>query len=355
MADELSVDEIVNAHVAKQKEVTPGENQEKAKEGEGKPAEPAPITPEPPAPAPNPLADLLKEFEVDSIEALREKMKPKNPDKPESPEEKEKRENLYKASLIKYATEKGVMKPDDFTKLENLKAKDDKAMVYENWFAAWKEDNPDIDPEEAGRIAEEEFNAEYKLNSENEKARARGLAKIAKEAKEMRTPLESSYSTAKERYDAERELEKDAPDFDKKSNTFIQESIPEKYTVFKVKDGDEEVAIEETLTPEERREIFKQVAKDFASANTYGLYKKGELKALQALAKERAETLIQNTLRDRAAQKIANEFLTRGRKSAPGVGAKQPFPLVNDGKVQESGKKYASAKEEILDQPAFKA
>lgn len=297
----------------------------------------------------NPYQDLFKELGVESLDALKEKLKPKPEDKPESPEEKEKRESIYQASIQKYAVENGEMKLEDFSKLESLKGKEDQNLVFENWLSGWKEENPDVDPAEADRLAKEEFESEYKLNSENEKAKARGIAKIAKEAKEIRGPLEKAYKSAKENYDEVREGEAIFPEFNKKVTGFIKEHVPEKYTVFKVKDGEEEVPIDVDLTPAERVEILNSVGESILrNKANYDLYKKGDFKALQDLAKEKTESLISNKYRDTAAQKIAIEFLSRGTKKGSTTGSKNPFPLNDDGKKPD-GEEGKSAARTVLD------
>jgi hypothetical protein len=369
MGDEINtVDDIVNAHAAKLKEEAGGENQEKDNKG-GPPAAgaddkgaaggtPDGGTPpkDPAAPVPNAIDDLLKELNLESLDALKEKLKPKDPDKPETPEEKEKRENLYKAGLIQYATEKGGMKPDDFSKLDNLKAKKDEELVYENWLEGWKEENPGVEPLEAERLAKEDFKTEYKLESTNEKAKARGLSKIEKEAKELRTPLESAYNSAKQNYDEEKAIKDSLPDFEKKVSGFVKEFIPEKFEVFKIedkfkdKDGEkvESVPIEVELSAEDRVAIFQQVAQEIVrSGPTYNLYKKGDLKAIQALAKEKAEALIRSKYLGEATQKIATAFLSRGMNRGSGTGAKNPFPLVGDGKEQ-ADKTSMNANEQVM-------
>ena len=290
---------------------------------------------------------MLKEFNLDSLEDLKARLKPKDPEKPESPEEKEKRENIYRASLIKYAADNGVMKPEDFSTLESLKAKGNQDLVYDNWLTGWKEDNKEVLPEDADARAKEEFEAEYKPTTK------RGLAKIEKEAKELRTPLEEKFNSVKTNYDGIREVEKLYPDFEKKVSSTVKEFVPEKFEVFKVTDkvgdADEDVSIEVEISAADRVEIFQKVAQDILkNESNFELFKKGDIKAIQALAKDQAETMIRNKYNKVAAQEIAREFLTRGTKRGSTTGAKEPFPLVGDGKKQdEKGAKTPA--QEVID------
>lgn len=348
MADEITtVNDLVTQHAAKIKEDTEVKTPEEKKE----PVVAAAATEKkdeiPPA---DPLKDLLSEFNLESLDALKERLKPPV-DKVESPEEKEKRENLYRVEMQKYAVENGLMNPDDFVKLENLKGKEDQALVFENWLPSWKAENPDADPADADRLAREEFESEYRLNSENEKTKNRGLAKISKEAKELRGPLEGSYAKVKEDFDQDRAVKSDYPDFNKKISGFIQENIPAKVKLFEGKDGEEAIPVEIELTDDQRKEVYQKVAKKIMNSSTYQLYKKGDMKQLQELAKREAEATIWNDQREAGLSKIAETFLKRGDEKGYKrgvIGAKNPFPLVGDGK-QGAGHDKGTAQQQVLD------
>jgi hypothetical protein len=351
MADEIvTVDTLVTAHAAKSKETTEVLIQEKEKA----PIDPAdgsaPIIKDAIPPV-DPLKDLLSEFNLESLDALKERLKPKDPDKIESPEEKEKRENLYRVEMQKYAVENGLMKPDEFVKLEAIKAKDDRSLVFENWLSDWKQENTDVDPEDVERQSKQDFEAEYKLDSKNEKTQARGLARIAKEAKEMRSPLENSYAALKEDFDIDLDAKSNFPAFNKKVSGFIQENIPAKIKLFETKDGDDTVPVEIDLTDEQRKDIFKRVSTKIMNSSTYQLFKKGDEKQMQALAKQEADSIIWADHREAGLNKIAETFLKRGDEKGykrGTVGPRNPFPLVGDGK-QSGGVDAGSAQKQVMD------
>lgn len=351
MADEItSVNDIVTQHAAKIKDTTEVKHSEEKKEPVVAPGGPSPEDKKDIIPPTDPVKDLLKELNLESLDDLKARLKPKE-DKVESPEEKEKRENLYRVEMQKYAVENGLMKPDEFVKLENLKAKDNRAIVYEGWLASWKEENPDVDPEDVETRAKEDFEAEYHLNSTNEKTKARGLAKIEKEAKEMRSPLESSYTKLKQDFDEDRTVKNDYPDYSKKVTGFIQENIPAKVKLFETKDGEETVPVEIDLTDEQRKEVYQKVSKKILNSSTYQLYKKGDLAQLQEIAKREAEATIWADQREAGLRKIAETFLKRGDEKGYKrgvIGAKNPFPLIPGGK-QEGGTDAGSAQQQVLD------
>lgn len=351
MVDEITtVNDLVTQHAAKIKETievkTPETKQETAKPEGGTPPANKDETP-----APDQIGDLLKELGMESLDALKERLKPKDPDRVESPEEKEKRENLYRVEMQKYAVENGLMKPDEFVKLENLKAKDDRSLVYENWLPTWKAENPDVEAVDIEARAKEDFEAEYHLNSTNEKTKARGLSKIEKEAKEMRSPLESSYTRVKTEFDEDRSIKNDLPDYNKKMASFIQDNIPAKIKLFETKDGEDTVPVEIELTADQRKDIYKAVDKKIRGSDTFKLYKKGDLTQLAAIAKREAESEIWATQREEGLKKIAETFLKRGDEKGykrGSVGAKNPFPLVPKDN-STGGKETVSAEQEVMD------
>lgn len=354
--ESTTVNSLVESHAAKLQETESSSNTEDTQEkdppaGGADPAKTDPPAVDPPKQVVD-YTELFKELGVDSIDSLKEKLKPKVEDKPESPEEKEKRESVYQASLQKYAVENGSMKLEEFTTLENLKAKDDQTLVFENWLPGWKEDNPNVDPVEADRLAKAEFESEYKLNHENDKVKAKGVSKIQKEAAEIRTPLENRLKAVKENYDGVRDVETNFPEFNKKVTGIVKEFIPEKFTVHTLKDKvgekEEDVPIEVELSPADRVEILTTIGKSILeNEKNYALYKKGDFKALQEIAKKETEALISTKYRDAGAQKIAETFLARGTKRSSTTGAKNPFPLVNDGK-ETSEENVLDAKGQVL-------
>lgn len=351
MADETpTVNTLVTEHAAKIKETTEVKTEQtKTDDVANKGGDSKDKKDElPPA---DPLKDLLSEFNLESLDDLKARLKPKDPDKVESPEEKQKREDLYRVEMQKYAVENGIMKPDEFVQLENIKGKVDRDLVFEKWLPSWKDENPDADPAEADKLAREDFESEYRLNSQNEKTKARGLAKIEKEAKEMRTPLESSYNRLKQDFDEDRTLKSDYPEFNKKVSGFIQDNIPAKVKLYETKDGEDVVPVEIPLTDDQRKAVFNKVHKVIMNASTYQLFKKGDLKQVQDLAKREAEATIWADNREVGLGKIAETFLKRGDDQGykrGQIGAKNPFPLVGDGN-QQNGKDTGNAQQKVLD------
>lgn len=354
MADESTpetVDALVAAHAAKNAPELDGDPTKKI----DPPPPPVDVVKDKDNPPTDDLKGLMTEFGVDSVEQLRERLKPKD-DAIESPEQKKKREDLYHVEMQRFSVEEGLMKPEDFVQLNTLKAKDDRSLVFDNWLTSWKEENPDVQPEELERRSREDFDAEYHLNSQNEKTKARGEKKLADEAKSLRNPLETAYGTVKTRFDEEQALKADFPNYNKKLTGLIQDAIPGKIKLFEGKGNVEDetsevVPVEAELTDDQRKDIYAKVLKSLNNGGTYQTYKKGDEKAMQDAVGKAVESVLWSDYRPIALQGVASTFHRKGFEKGQ-IGAKNPFPLNKDKSPAGGGKE--SADSEVLNQKAFK-
>lgn len=320
----------------------------------------------------NPLDEFLKKHNVESLEALEEKLKSKEADTVLSPEEKAKRENVYKAKLQTFAVENGIMQLDDFTKLQTVKEKQDTDLVFEDWSKEYEDDNfedfaKDFEknnPDEVAGLSEKEikekakgeftaetkkaFDKKFKLNSEDEKIKAKGLEKLAKLAAEKRNPLESSYTKAKEKFDADLDLRNNYPQYDKTVRGFINESIPEKFVFYKGKDGEEEISVDIELSKEDKAEIAEEIAKKIQTIENYSTYKKGDMGALKDLSKKVADVFIENKYKEEGKQKMAEAFTKLGYKKGE-IGAKNSFALNQDKPSATEKVSKGDAEKQVLD------
>jgi hypothetical protein len=307
----------------------------------------------------DPVKDLLKEFNVDSVDALRERLKPKEEVSPvvKTPEEKEKEENLRQVDMQRYAVENGLMKPEEFQRLNNLKGKENRSLVYEQWLPSWKEENPDVDPANAERESQAAFDAEYGLSSTNEKTRARGQRRVDQEAGAIRQPLETAYSRVQTEFDEDRAIQADLPNFNKKVSGLIQENIPAQVTLWEGKDGEDQVPIAIDLTDEQRKDLYQKVAKKLSNSGTYQLFKKGDETQLKDIVKRETEAIIWEEHRSAGLTKIAETFLKRGDEKGykrGSVGAKNPFPMAQEHQ-KSAGGGHQSAAQEVLESLQGKA
>jgi hypothetical protein len=299
----------------------------------------------------DPLKALFEKYGVKDEAELAEKLKA--PEKEPTPEEKEKADALYKADIQRFAVEKGEMKLEDFTKLENLKNKADKDLVFDNWLEVWKEENEDnedleyLDQDERLAKAKADFDKEYKLDSKNEKVKARGESKLAKEAKEIRQPLESSYNKVKESFDTELNIRKAYPEFDKTVKSFVKESIPDKYDFYKGKDEDEEIPIEIELSKENKVEIETIVSKIISNPDNFYKFNKDGKEALKSIVKTETDRFIAEKYREEGLSKMAEKFLQRGAAKAK-QGATNSFAIKQDKTIQSDKKTATDAKTEVL-------
>lgn len=271
-------------------------------------------------------------------------------EKPEKSAEEIARENeLEKINLKKYAVENKIASDEDFIQFDTLQQKKDADLVYEGFLNDFKEDNPDItDSDELEKVAKEEFNRIYKLDSTNEKSKEKGLAKLAKEAAEIRTPFKSKVEAAQSKYTEEKELRAKMPEFNKFISAQIDKNAPEKVP-FKIKNGDEEIFIDISLSKEDKEAISKA----FNTPKTYLAYSKSPEEAEKMLAKK-----VQGWVRENKFEEIAAKFLQegegRGVAKGSNAGADNPFPLKNNNgtggqkrqamTLEESNNKIAEAR-----------
>jgi hypothetical protein len=277
--------------------------------------------------------DVLKE-----LEDLRAFKKTVSESQSKTAEQLQKEADIEKAELIKYSAENNLMKVDDFSRYETSKQRQDRELVFENFSKEWKEDNKDATDEDVT----EAFDYAFHLSSENEKLKAKGEKLIAKEAKELRQPLETSYNNAKERYTGEKQLRADYPNFQKYLTEAINSSLPDKIKVGEREIGEEnakeKVAIDIDLTKDEKKEIFDAVQKELSKPEVFLIWKEqtkdGKNEMLQKMVTKESKYLINEKKQAVVFEKTADEFYARGKtigtKSGSTVGATNPFAMVKN-------------------------
>lgn len=270
-------------------------------------------------------AELLKKFNVGSIEELEEKLG-KTGEQKLSKEEQDKADELYEANLRKFAIEKDLMKSDNFDQLKTLKSKQDADLVFEGYLADWKEENPDVETEEdILEMAKSDFEKEYKLNSDKESVKAKGIAKLAKAAAEIRNPLEESFNDAKGQFDEHTDIVTNFPKYVKGIEGIVTSVVPEKIEWFKTKDGEEDIPVEIDFPEDDRKEIIDKVTKRMQSPETYKLFKEGKLEEIKERVEEYSEYLVNKKSKQIGNEKVAEIFLKRGVAKGSTTGAVNSF------------------------------
>lgn len=251
-------------------------------------------------------------------------------------EQKQKEEQLRKADLIKFAAENDLMKVEDFNTYESLKSKSDRDLRFDTYLKEWKEENPDItDADEITSQAKIDFETEYKLNSDNAKQRERGEARLAKEAAELRNPYTSKYEQAQSSYQERKAMEGKLPEFNKFIDTLIEKCTPEKLSISKVKDGEEEVGIEVELTAADRKEL----AEKFRTPKTFLAYSKETDPAkLEPAITKKINGFLKEKYFDNVVSKTFELGKGRGVVKGSNIGAEQPFSVIRGNNQSPSGK-----------------
>lgn len=266
---------------------------------------------------PEEIQQKLKEYE--ELKAWKEaNTKPAE----KSQEEIAREEEKDKAEFIKYSVDNDLFKLDELTQYESLKVKADADLVFEGFLKDFKEENPDITDEvELSEAAKEEFDRIYKLTSDNEKSKEKGLAKLAKEANEIRNPYETKIKTAQANYTEEKQVRQKMPDFEKFIDEQIKKNVGEKVS-FKIKRGEEEFPIDIELTQEDRDAI----AKAFKTPKTFYNFTKSAEETQKSLD-AKINSWIRDKKLDEALAKAAEVFEGIGVKNGSNVGADNPFAM----------------------------
>lgn len=300
----------------------------------------------------NPPADKTVEIPEDVKKELEELRSYKAEHAKDSvvktPEQLARDAEVERVNVRHYAVETEIAKDEDFSRHEQLAAKSDRDLVFEDWLPKWKEENPDIAETEMDAVAKSDFESEYRLSSENEKTKTRGLDKIKREAAAIRAPYEAKVAQAKDMYSTKKQVDTLFPKYETFIDQAIKESTPEKI-VSKAKNGEEEVPVEIELTAEDHEEI----AKTFKTEKTFRSFfnnheKPAELKA--AIAKK-VQSFIRAKYFDTIVGKAFDAGKGVGTAQGSNAGANNPFPLAGEKKneaavisLEQSNSKIASAR-----------
>lgn len=294
----------------------------------------------------------LKELGFNSIDDLRASLK-RQKEETISPEEQQRRDNLYRVNLQKYAVEEGKMNPEEFNKLEALKDKSNRDIVFEAFVKEQKAEDPKLTEDEIKSAFEEEFptyDESDEDDGEKNKARNKRIEKkIAKVVDSIKSPLESKVNSLKTEYNEHVSNIEKAREFNEKIPGLIEKAIPSKFDFYSTKDGDEEVKVDLELSTEDKKQISAAIKEKVLTLSTFGVYKKGDTQALESIVKNAVEEhLWSPTYRQKALEKMAQTFLDRGVKKGSNVGAENPFPM-NQQQQQSSKMSGGDAAQIVLD------
>lgn len=268
--------------------------------------------------------DELKSYGFDSGESLKiflAKQKELNI----SDEEKDKKANIEKADFIKFSAENDLLKVEDYNQYETIKSKTDIELVRQRDFEEFKADHSDItDEEELKEAFEEDFNYEYKLNEGiSEAAKKKGAAKLAREAKEIRSPFESKITEAQSKYNENKQIKETYPKFEKFITESITRNTPDKMVVFKTKDGDDEIEIDIELTQADR----EAMAKSFKTPKTFHQFTTAKPEEIQAILDNKMNGWLKLNKFNDINEKVFEHAKGLGVKKGSNVGSENPYPL----------------------------
>jgi hypothetical protein len=280
-------------------------------------------------------ADQLKDYGIENAEQLQTILR-QHKESAIPAEEKQRKENERKADVMQFSVKNNIASLEDFTQADSLKNTPDRDLLFKKFDKEWREDNPDVtDPDEIAAGVKAAFEAEYRLNSPNEKAKARGEARMAKEAAEMRNPVISKVEQANTQYNERKALEGKVPEFETFVNKLIEKVTPEKVAISKVKEGEAEVEIEVEFSKDDRKEL----AKLFRTPKTFAAFQSAtDPKALEDDLTKKMDGFLRLKYFDTAVSKSYEKGKGAGTAQGSTVGAGQPYGI-----VKGQGKSSANA------------
>lgn len=284
----------------------------------------------------------LKKYGFDSKEQMDAFFTQHNEKKPTA-EEIQAQENQKKASLIKYAADNNFMKVDEFTRLESIKAKSDKDLVFENFSKEYLADDLTATEDQIKKA----FDDMYGLASENPTIKKIGEKQLSKDASSIRSPLEKSFEAAQKRYNEDETTKSKIPGFDKALKETIEKLTPAKLVLFKTKDGEDEIPVEVELTDKERKEVF-DTFRNPKTMNKF-LSKEGKVAEFEAEISKKIQSVLRNKYWDYSNEKSFELGKGRGLKGGSNVGATQPFSVIAGRQFPGGSDKKGTGDKEVAD------
>jgi len=296
-------------------------------------------------PAPEAIQIPLSELEAlgfKSIDDLKAHFnKPAEP----TEEEKNRQAQIEKADFLKFGTEQNLITVDDYQQYESLKAKADKDLVFDNFAAEFREENPDAEDYEV----EQAFNYQYHIDSDNAVLKRRGEKLLSKDAAELRSPVQSKYDTAWQEFNTQKELKSKLPVWNKLVDETVGKIVPEKIKAFEKDVDGKKISVEIDLTAADREEIAEKFK---MNVRAYDLFAKGKTDELNASLTKKINGFIQEKYATQIREKVFEQGLLLGKSKGSNIGATAPFPMVNNqavvvplaqDKIEEIRKSHAEA------------
>jgi hypothetical protein len=296
--------------------------------------------------------NVLKELE--ELRSFKANMASVEPTR--TPEELAKEAELEKVNFRKFAIESDYMKDEDFSKLESLKSQKDRDLIFEDFSKEWEVENPDVDPEYKESMIKEDFESLYHLNSDNKVLKLKGEKLLAKEATEKRSPLENNYKKAQDGYGEAKSVYATVPKFNKFIDEVIKKNVPDKLTLFKTKEGEQELEVDGELTKEQKEEIDSMFRKNI---KIFEKFKSGkDIDNVEASISKKIQGYIKINTYESANQKsfqLGKELGEGlGTNNGSTIGAKQPYAVVK-GISKASVEEAKNSKDNVLaDDIAFR-
>ena len=302
---------------------------------------------------PDPVDELLKETKFNSLEELKQALAEKNDKAGKTPDQIKKDEEVYQAKLKAYAVENDLMKSDDLQRYDTVKSSSDEDLVFSAFATEMKDEileglDEDATEEEIIAAIRKEFENEYPLNSKSDKVKARAEAKLKKAADEIRSPLESSFNTAKTRFDDETSVRNEYPKYQAAIKKMTADIVPDTFSFYKEVDGEEEVKADVEVPEATKKIILDAVEEIVKDPENFLLHKNGKTEEVQQKINSRVEYLMWKHLGEEGKKKIAEVYFGRGLAKGE-TGAKNSFATNQGGGAKPADNTGLSAEQQVME------
>lgn len=255
------------------------------------------------------VTNLLKELNIETVDALKEKLKPAET---LTEEEKLQRQQVYESGLDNFAVTQKLMSLDEITELKNLTKATDDEVAFSDFSKKYKAENAEATTEEVLQ--------QYKLfyNTESTDAKLQNLGKkaIAERAKEVRSVLETKRAEAKSNFDSVSDKRAKVPAFKQVVQTALS-TIPDKLTLY----GEGDKAITFTVPSEIKAEVEKFLVQD----DVFNIFLKGDSQQMAATLKDRIDGYLFLKNKDKIYSTIYEAAYSAGKEEGSNKGATASF------------------------------
>lgn len=260
--------------------------------------------------------ELFKSLGVETLEELQAKL---NPAAALTPEQQKRQDDLHRASVQEFSVRELGMAPEDFTRLDQVRSRNDQEIVYDHFRDAWMAKNKDnalFTGKDLENEAKYEFDALFHLNSENQRMKALGEESLAATAAQIREQNENKWKTAETEYQNFTQLKNQVSQFRAGIRSVIGQNLPKELS-WDIAEGGK---VTFQLDKLDKKGLEKYLSRD----SNFDVFLKGNKQEFGTLMENKIKEYIAINHYDDMVKTAIRTSHDAGVKKAT-VGAKAPF------------------------------